>query len=211
MIRQLLDTNEEIIWEGKPDRLTYIIGSPVLYIFALFWGAFDFTFIRMIFSSGPFGSGGFGGMGGFGFFMVPFFLLHLMPVWIAIGGPIYRTISWHYVNYMITAKRVYIESGIVGRDVNIIEFTDIREPSVNVGVIERLRSCGTIQLNPYTESGSNGSRRTAFRATLAHIAQPYETFKLLKQMSLDIKSDIYYPNARRPEENPGYNTTYRPK
>lgn len=205
MIRQLLDQDEQIIWEGKPDRVTYIIGSPVFYLFAILWGAFDFAFIGLMFR------GGIGGAGPIGFFMVPFFLLHLMPVWITVGGPVYRAINWHYINYMITARRVYIESGIIGRDVNVIEYTDIREPSVNVGLIEKLRGCGSIRLNPYTTSNGDGGTRTSFRAVLAHIAEPYAVFKMLKQMSLDIKSDIYYPNAERPEENPGYRTRYRPK
>ena len=30
-------------------------------------------------------------------------------------------------------------------------------------------------------------------------------------MSLDIQTDISYPNAMRPDNNPGYNTKYDPK
>ncbi|MBP1757352.1 MAG: hypothetical protein H6Q62_208 [Firmicutes bacterium] len=206
MINNLLDSNEKVIWSGKPDKVTYVIGMPFLYIFALIWGSFDFGFIGLFLKGGA-----MTGMGGIGFFIIPFFLLHLMPVWIALGGPIYRMINWNYINYAITEKRVYIETGIIGRDVKIIDFADIHQPEVNVGVIEKLRNCGSIRLNPFVSSDNDGGRRTTFRAVLAHIAEPYEVFKMLKQMSLDIKSDINYPNAMRPEENPGYNTKYRPK
>jgi len=91
MIRSMLDINERLVWEGKPDRVTYVIGQPFLYVFALIWGAFDSIFI-VAFASGE----GFGSMG---FFIVPFFLLHLAPVWIAIFGPIYRFINWNYIEY----------------------------------------------------------------------------------------------------------------
>jgi membrane protein YdbS with pleckstrin-like domain len=205
-IRNLLDTNEQIIWEGKPDKVTYVIGSPVFYVFAFIWGAFDFGFISTFLSAGS--GSGFGKMG---FFLVPFFLMHLMPVWIAIGGPIYRAINWNYINYVITQKRVYVESGIIGRDVNLIEIADIQQPEVNVGVIEKLRNCGSIRLSPVARIDSDGGRRIFYRSTLAHIANPYDVFKMIKQMALDIKSDISYPNAMRPEVNPGYDTKYQPK
>jgi len=45
---------------------------------------------------------------------------------------------------------------------------------------------------------------------LLHVSDPYGVFKRIKQMSLDIQTDISYPNAMRPEENPGYNTKYTP-
>lgn len=201
MIREMLDANEYPVWEGKPDRLTYIIGHPVFYVFALIWGAFDFGFIRLFIHAGM--------PSGMGLFLIPFFLLHLMPVWIAIVGPIYRAINWNYIDYVLTEKRIYIQSGVVGRDINVVEFTDIREPEVNVGLIEKLRNCGTIRLTPTFYTNSRG-RRNNSKGALMHVEEPYVVYKRIKQMSVDIKSDIFYPNALRPEDNPGYNTKYRP-
>ena len=205
MIREMMDSNEYSIWEGKPEKITYIIGNPVMYIVALVWGAFDFGFISLMFGAGP----GIGG--GFGLFLIPFFLLHLMPVWIAIGGPIYRFVNWNYIQYVLTDKRIYIQSGIIGRDINIVEFTDISEPEVNVGLIEKLRGCGTIRLTPRYYRNTQGERVSSNKGALLHIEDPYTVYKRIKQMSVDIKSDIHYPNALRPDENPGYNTKYNRK
>lgn len=205
MIHDLLDANESPLWQGKPDKLTYVIGQPILYIFALIWGVFDFGFISLFLVAGP-----NSGMDSMGFFIIPFFAIHLMPVWIAIGGPIYRIFNWNYINYVITEKRIYIESGIIGRDVNVMEFIDIYQPSVNVGVIERLRNCGTIRLVP-TAYSSRGNGRVSLSPALVNIYEPYVVYKMIKEMSLDIKSDINYPNAMRPDENPGYQTKYLPK
>jgi hypothetical protein len=47
--------------------------------------------------------------------------------------------------------------------------------------------------------------------TWTAIEDPYQVFKLVKQTSLDIKTDINYPNALRPETNPGYQTKYERK
>ena len=42
------------------------------------------------------------------------------------------------------------------------------------------------------------------------IEDPYAVFKQLKQVSMDIRTDMNYPNQMRPDENPGYKTTYKP-
>lgn len=203
MIRELLDSGEDVIWEGKPDKVTYVIGYPFMYIFALGWLAFDLFFIIGISSDGA--------PSELAWILVPFFIFHLMPVWIAVGGVFYRLINWKYKSYIITEKRVYIESGIIGRDVKTIAFSEISEPEVHVGLIEKLRGCGSIKLTPYSATRNSGNQGAMTRGTLQHISDPYVVYKLVKQMSLDIKSDMEYPNALRPDENPGYNTEYRPK
>lgn len=203
MIRELLDSGENIIWEGKPDKITYVIGHPIVYIVAFLWFAFDMFFVFAVSSTGA--------PSEFAWFLVPFLLFHLMPVWIAIGGVFYRLINWKYKNYVITHKRIYMESGVIGRDVKTITYSDIHEPEVRVGLVERLRDCGSINLTPSSATRNSGNQTTYSRTMLQHISDPYTVYKLIKQMSLDISSDIEYPNALRPEENPGYNTEYRPK
>lgn len=204
MIRSMLDIGEQLVWEGKPDRVTYVIGQPFFYLLALVWGAFDSIFIFAFASGEAFGSS-------MGFFIIPFFLLHLMPVWIAIIGPVYRFINWKYIEYAITDKRIYIASGIIGRDIKLVEFSQVREPSVRVGIIEKLRNCGTVRLNPFSQPNSGNNMMSLQSGALLHISDPYEVFKRIKQMSLDIQTDISYPNAIRPDSNPGYNTKYDSK
>ncbi|MBN1775217.1 MAG: PH domain-containing protein [Clostridiales bacterium] len=204
MLRSMLDIDEHIIWEGRPDKVTYVIGSPFVYLFALIWGAFDSVFIFVFLREG-----GINEMATA--FMVPFFLFHLAPVWFAVFGPIYRAINWKYIEYAITDKRIYIASGIIGRDVKLVEFSEVRAPGVQVGMIEKLRNCGSVRLTPFSSARSSGLRRSIQSGTLLHISDPYTVFKKIKQMSLDIQADISYPNAMRPDANPGYNTNYEPK
>jgi hypothetical protein len=42
------------------------------------------------------------------------------------------------------------------------------------------------------------------------IFHPFEVFKQLKKVTVDIKTDLNFPNALRPETNPGYRTKYAP-
>jgi len=48
------------------------------------------------------------------------------------------------------------------------------------------------------------------RSAIAAVKNPYEVFKLLKQVYFDIKTDVEYPNRLRPPVNPGYGSEYTP-
>jgi hypothetical protein len=46
--------------------------------------------------------------------------------------------------------------------------------------------------------------------SISCIENPYEVFKLLKQVYFDIKTDVEFPNKLRPPVNPGYQSEYQP-
>ena len=74
-LKNLVGTNEKIFYEGKPNKKCYIFESifnPLLP-FALLWAIIDF---------GILGAALFSGESGMPFFIIPFMLFHLMPVWI---------------------------------------------------------------------------------------------------------------------------------
>ena len=56
-------------------------------------------------------------------------------------------------------------------------------------------------------SNSNGTSKTAF----LDIENVRDIYSKLQKIVLDIQTDMEYPNALRPDENPGYNTKYNPK
>ena len=51
-------------------------------------------------------------------------------------------------------------------------------------------------------------RSTNEAVVLADIENPYILGNQLQQIVNDIKTDIHYPNALRPEDNQGYQTKY---
>ena len=44
--------------------------------------------------------------------------------------------------------------------------------------------------------------------SFSNISNPYDIFKKVKEVMVDIKTDYNYPNALRPDTNPGYKTKY---
>ncbi|QEY27144.1 PH domain-containing protein [Neisseria zalophi] len=161
---------------------------PLFYVFAILWGLFDWQFFRAFNSFGtaihqdPI------------FPINLFMLIHLAPVWYAIFSLIYRFFNWYRVIYALTDRRIYLTSGLVGNDIKSIEWPEVKDLSVNVGFLENMMQRGTISVSGYKLMG---------------VENPYDLYKRIKDMAVDISSDRTFPNEFRPAENPGYNTRYK--
>ncbi|MBS4881715.1 MAG: PH domain-containing protein [Peptoniphilus harei] len=199
MIEKIIDDNENILWRGKPNAFLYIVGNPSIYLIAIIWGLFDFFFISSFFREFTFING----------FFIIFFIIHLFPVWFAILMPIYRIFNYGTIEYAITDKRVYISQGIFGRDVNNYEHRELTNLKVDVNFMENIKGLGTIILVYNGEGGNSSYSFKADANKFISIEDPYDVYKLLKKVSLDVATDQAYPNAYRPKENEGYNTKYK--
>lgn len=192
-INELISENETMIWEGTPDEVCYIWAGVIPMIpFAFIWIMFDAFFLVTLFSSGINGK--------MLWFIIPFFLLHLMPVWATIGTYAKNKLEYKNVVYAITNKRVLIRDGIVGIDFKSIDFAEIDNIHVHVNILEKIRNVGTIVCSVDSKNYN-----------LMSVKDPYQVFKQLQKVSFDVKTDIEYPNAKRPGDNPGYQTKYEPK
>jgi len=92
----------------------------------------------------------------------------------------------------------------------IVDYDKIMNIEVNVNPIESLLSVGTIKIFSGEVSESKHSRSNKYDKFIG-ISNPYGVFKSLKDIETDIKTDWNYPNAIRPNENPGYKTKYTGK
>ena len=76
-------------------------------------------------------------------------------------------------------------------------YSEVESVSARVGILERIFKVGDIYI-----------LSTSQREVLQDIPDPYFILNRLKKITFDIKTDIYYPNDLRPDENHGYNTKY---
>ena len=193
-IDDVVAPNEKVLWRGKPNAKSYVLAAMVKMLpIALIWLIFDGTFIFFITSGMINGDIPLEILG----FIVPFFLLHLAPVWIWIGNTVKAAREVRNLEYAITDKRIIIRSGVVGIDFKFINYTEIDSVNVKVGLIDRIFRVGDIYINSSVNSG-----------VLWDVEDPYKIGNALQKVTLDIKSDIHYPNAMRPDYNPGYKTDY---
>ncbi len=189
---KILDHNEEIIWTGRPNpTVFYLSGLPGL-IFGLLWGSFDyFGFIRHMTSK----EAGF---------MIPFFMLHLFPLWLGVGNMFRLFFVLKNTEYAITNRRLLIRGGFWGISFKSVDYDRIEETDVTVNPIEKILNVGSIKFF----SGARTSRGSNLYDRFVGIPDPYDVYKKIKQTTVDVKTDWNYPNAIRPGQNPGYSSEY---
>jgi uncharacterized membrane protein YdbT with pleckstrin-like domain len=128
-----------------------------------------------------------------------------------IGGLVLSGISFlsNYVKmYVITNKRVLIKSGLIGTDFNSIYFTEVRTANVNVGLVGKIFSVGTINIDTgkieTVSSGDENNRQSRTQTAydkLLHIDNPYEVYKYFQSTLAERQESLYSGRADR-ENNP---------
>lgn len=191
---------ETLIWSSKPKKSAFIINKVLTMMpIALIWLLFDLSFLIAMISSGEIKE--------MLFFIIPFFALHLLPVWIWLGNIITSSRRWKNTKYYVTDKRIIIQTGFVDMNYQTIYYKDIKNVNLRIGIIDKLLGVGDIYFDLGTYSTNNGSK------TISHafldIENPHEIYPRLQKIVLDIQTDIEYPNVLRPDDNPGYNTKYK--
>lgn len=201
-IERMLMADESIIWKGTPKKSAYVINASMkMAPFALIWLLFDGFFIVNFIGAGEM-------MGGMALVLIPFFALHLMPVWIWLFNMLTASKRWKNTEYAVTNKRVLIRNGLVGYQYDSIYYTDIANVSLRVGVIDKMLGVGDIYLVTKGKIGGSGSGATP---AILDVEEPDRAFGIIQGTVMNIQTDIHYPNAYRPDNNPGYNTQYNPQ
>ncbi|WP_294561153.1 PH domain-containing protein [uncultured Traorella sp.] len=188
-IRDLIKNNETILCEMKPDKFCYcFLPSLRMLPIAVIWGCIDIIFIVnfLHFASGL-----------MLLFLIAFFAIHLYPCYSVFTSFIRRRIEWENVRYAVTDHRVIQVGGALGVEVRSIDHHEIDHVNITMGLIEKLRHVGSIHIT--SDSG---------KIDFIGIDNPVKVYKMLTKTSFDVKSDIEYPNALRPDNNPGYQTKY---
>ena len=193
-IDDVVNSDEKVLWRGKPNQTSYVLANMIKMLpIALIWLIFDGTFIFILSKGMSNGEIPLSIL----WFIVPFFLLHLTPVWLWLGKTIKAAREVKNIEYAITDKRIIIRSGMIGIDFKFINYTEIDSVNVKVGIIDKICRVGDIYINSSINAG-----------VLWDIEDPYKIGNALQSVTMDIKSDINYPNAKRPDSNPGYKTNY---
>lgn len=193
---------ENLIWSGKPKKRAFVMNKVLFMLpIAMAWLCFDLFFIITLISQDN--------IGRMLFFIIPFFIIHLMPFWVWIGNVITANRKWNNTKYYITDKRIIIQNGFVAENYQTVYYKDIKNVNLHVGIIDKMLGVGDIifDMGSYY---SNGNSRL-INASFLDIEDYSEVYSKVQKVILDIQTDIEYPNALRPENNPGYNTKYEPK
>jgi uncharacterized membrane protein YdbT with pleckstrin-like domain len=184
-IEEILDKKERLLWRGVINRKALVCLYAVIFGFFCFIG-----FIVMLPVLSMFFRAGVAGFILGGILFVPFALLILGIIALLFFSAMMR-------EFAITPKRVIIKSGIIGTDFKSIEYNQIKAVAVDVGIIGKIFSVGTIKIDTgKTETYSSGNIRSNNFAIKTRTM--YEKFQLIDN-PYDVHKQISSFLSRRKE------------
>jgi len=187
------DDDETIMWIGKPVFVPYVLSDLGYLAGSLVIGLF--IFYVMLNSENNEGNT----------------LSWLIPAFLVGQGLLkflIKVFSFSNTAYGYSNKRVMMRTGFIGTDFKTIDYDKISDIEVNVNVIDRMYEVGTIRFFS-GRTKTDDSEVSKLYDNWYAIPNPYKIFKMVKQVSVDVKTDYTYPNALRPDVNPGYKTKYK--
>lgn len=137
----ILSQNETIIWQRKPKKIAFCLNKflsqlPLMVI----WLGFDLFFIFAILGTTEGGEIPKETL----IFLIVFFSVHLFPVWKILADIFTAGQRWKTEEYIVTDKRIVIQSGLVGTDVQTLYYKDIKNVRLNVGLADKILGVGDI-------------------------------------------------------------------
>jgi len=197
-INNILESNEKVVWQGIINRkvliTTLIIFLAVTFIIGGIVAAQQT--INYTFNEQPKQiSGSIAG--------IAIILIGLLISLFSFFSDIVK-------NYAVTQKRIIIKSGLIGTDFKSIYFDQIKNIIVDVGLIGKIFSVGSIKIDiGKTETYSTGGNHNApsqvrtrtMYDVLKYIDNPYEVYKYL-QKTLEGRKESLYSGRADIESNP---------
>lgn len=198
-LKNLVNEGEKILYEGKPNKKCFIFESIFnpLMPFAIIWGMIDFGILggTLFFSEEK----------NIMLFIIPFMLLHLMPVWIYLGGIVFTLRKYKNTYYIVTDSGIYVSSGVFTKTFKHKPFAELSHVNLHRGIFDQIFNVGDI----ITTSSQFINNNRSGSISICSISNYIDVYNLVKKLQKDIYTDVMYPNDKRPSENHGYNTEYK--
>ncbi len=194
----VLGEGEEVLWEGKPKKSAFIATkSLTMFPIAIIWLMLDLGFIVPSIMEGE-----------MLFFIIPFFTLHLMPVWIWLANVLTASRRYKNTGYYVTNRRIVIQHGFLAVNEVSLFYKDLQNVQTKIGLIDKIFHVGDICFDAGVRYDSRGNEKNDF--VFEELEDVQDVYARIQKIVLDMQTDIEYPNDMRPKTNSGYQTDYRP-
>lgn len=191
-VNLVLEGGETIVWEGLVNRKVLLLNLILSLVVIVIISSFLFSKESIHYTSNG----------------IPKVTTGAAIAKIVLGiGTILSFLSFFsnlVKRYLITNKRVLIKSGLIGTDFMSLYFTQMRSANVEVGLMDKLFSVGTISIDTgkveAVSSGSGNNQSTGTRTAfdkLSHIDKPYEVYKYFQTALTGREESLYSGRADR--------------
>jgi len=113
---------------------------------------------------------------------VPFFAIHLMPVWIWLRNTLTASKRWKNTHYVVTNHRVLIRNGLAGSAYESVSFEDIAHVSVQESGVDKMMGVGDVFVSP--DSSRIGA---SVRLAILDIEDYQRVYGMIQQAVADAK------------------------
>lgn len=172
-INKIIDSNEKIIWSGKPKYKPFMFAPAIISLILAIIGA--------VFTAGT------GNV-----FVV------LGAILIAVIILVIAHLNFNVTHYAITNKRLIYQKGIIGRDFVSVDYDKVQNASADVGIIGVIFKTGNVKVftgKMRTIHSKHGSRTVPVHDTFVHIEKPYDVLKEIQKHLSDRKESLYSGHA----------------
>ena len=176
-LENMVGGDETVLWSGAPNRKAFFIKSVfnIMLPFAFVWCCIDIPLIIGSISDIQ------SGEDSIGWFVIPFFLLHMLPVWIYLFTVITSFVRLRHTGYVITDKSVYISGGVFAVNTQVKPLAKLSTVTINRGLIEKAAKVGTVVLNDDTTSNVNRANAFSVNSQDLMYLEDYEkVFRLIR-------------------------------
>ena len=191
-IRQILESSEQVTWQGKINRTVLILGLVFALIVVGVISFYFFSQDNLAFTSDK---GNVTNVSG-----------TLLGYIVVIVGILFSLIGFarkYVIEYAVTNKRVIVKSGIIGTDFKSVYYDQMKNVLVSVGIIGKIFKVGTVKIDTGKISvnqsrGDNGHSRSSSKTVydrLQDIETPYEVFKMVQSSLSGRKEGLYSGRA----------------
>ena len=179
-LEAVIGPDETILYEGKPNPKCFLfenIFNPMLPV-ALIWGLIDMTILgASFFAEGSEETGIL-------FFIIPFMLIHMMPVWIYLGGVVTSSMKHKNTSYIVTDKAVYVSGGSYAKTIESQPYTEMTGVNLHRGFFDQRFGVGDIIITTSFRN-NNGKRVNLNISSISEYLEVYNLVKDLYQKSYD--------------------------
>ena len=179
-LEAVIGPDETILYEGKPDPRCFLfenIFNPMLP-FAIVWALFDMTFLGAALSAeGP-------EQTSILVILIPFLLIHMMPVWIYLGGVVTSSMKHKNTSYIVTDKAVYVSGGSYAKTIDSQPYTEMTSVNLHRGFFDQRYNVGDIIITTNARN-NNGKRLNLNISSISEYLEVYNLVKDLYQKSYD--------------------------
>jgi hypothetical protein len=178
-LREILQPDEEILWQGKPDRGAYALEHVPLTAFGGLLLCLVGGFIYTVFAAPAHGQ-----RLGLVFWLglAPFLVIGL---YLTFGRPLRAMRDWRNIAYVVTTRRLFMVHGALGKMLyNAMYLDSISRLERQRGVIDGLRGTWTIRAMAASEETARkrrGRRLPDFGIQLTGVRNAEEILRIITQ------------------------------